>query len=200
MAKTDFAFGTVVSPEFLDSIFHTSGGHKHDGADDDGHAGKINLAGAAEVTGALPWANIANYYEQDVSCQLRGSDFSGGTPVSVTFRVTRIGRMVVLAVVANALAPSNSTTLVIEPDVGGGETWPSFMLPSAERYARCAGIVTGGVHAPGTLVIPSSGSTIIEARLDYLALADDIVYLSPNVFKSTGNKGVVANLTAVYHL
>lgn len=43
MAKTDFVNGTtVVTAEFLDSIYLTDGGHKHDGGSDDGSASKID--------------------------------------------------------------------------------------------------------------------------------------------------------------
>jgi hypothetical protein len=43
MAKTTFAHGTIVSSEFLNTMYKTGGGHVHDGADSDGHAGKIDL-------------------------------------------------------------------------------------------------------------------------------------------------------------
>ena len=55
MAKTDFANGTVVSSTFLDTIYQTGGGHRHDGGTEDGHVNKIDLA--ADVTGLLPRAN-----------------------------------------------------------------------------------------------------------------------------------------------
>lgn len=42
MAKTDFSTGTIVTPEFLDSIYFTGGGHKHDGLDNDGSVPKIS--------------------------------------------------------------------------------------------------------------------------------------------------------------
>lgn len=57
MAKTDFEHGTTVTSTFLDTIYKTSGGHKHDGVDEDGHAEKILLTDAAEVTGRLPMGN-----------------------------------------------------------------------------------------------------------------------------------------------
>lgn len=63
MAKTTFLDpqggqpGTLVLAAFLNKIFNTGGGHKHDGGADDGSAGKINLAGAAEVSGLLPADN-----------------------------------------------------------------------------------------------------------------------------------------------
>ncbi len=58
MAKTNFSTGTTVSSAWLDSHYLTDGGHKHDGVDADGHAQKIALTNAAEVTGLLPVANI----------------------------------------------------------------------------------------------------------------------------------------------
>lgn len=61
MAKTLFSRGRVVTSAFLNAVFS----HVHDGtgADDstntDGHASKINLTNAAEVTGILPLANMS---------------------------------------------------------------------------------------------------------------------------------------------
>jgi hypothetical protein len=57
MAKTDFQSGSHIYSPFMDSIYLTDGGHKHDGVDSDGHAGKIDLTSAAEVEGKLPLAN-----------------------------------------------------------------------------------------------------------------------------------------------
>lgn len=59
MAKTNFTdgdpsqgiLGTIVLAAFLNAMFNTNGGHKHDAVDADGHAGKINLA--TEVEGQL---------------------------------------------------------------------------------------------------------------------------------------------------
>ena len=59
MAKTDFANGTIVTPEFLDSIFFTGGGHVHDGGTDDGHSSKVDLT--AHVTGKLPAGNLGDH-------------------------------------------------------------------------------------------------------------------------------------------
>lgn len=59
MAKTDFANGTIVQPDFLDSMYLTGGGHVHDGADNDGHSSKVNLSNGAHVTGTLPEDMVA---------------------------------------------------------------------------------------------------------------------------------------------
>jgi len=52
MAKTNFVNGTIVTPEFLNTIYGQSGngGHIHDGADADGRARKINLDSHTEGT------------------------------------------------------------------------------------------------------------------------------------------------------
>lgn len=57
MAATEFQNGTIVTPAFLNTIFQASGGHRHTGSDDDGHAPKIVLSAAAEIDGVLPRAN-----------------------------------------------------------------------------------------------------------------------------------------------
>ena len=76
MAKTDFQNGTVVTSTFLDTIYQTNGGHKHDGVDDDGHASKIDLSSAAEVSGTLPLANVESIGSDDVANESTGSGSS----------------------------------------------------------------------------------------------------------------------------
>jgi hypothetical protein len=63
MAKTNFEYGTVVPQEFLNTIYGqgVNGGHVHDGVDKDGHAKKVSLDNAAEVSGVLPLANQASH-------------------------------------------------------------------------------------------------------------------------------------------
>jgi microcystin-dependent protein len=50
MSKTNFTNGKVVTTGYLNSIYVTDGGHKHDGKDDDGHCEKI---GADEISESL---------------------------------------------------------------------------------------------------------------------------------------------------
>ena len=57
MPKTNFQKGTIVEPEFLNSMYYTSGGHRHNGGSDDGCARRIVLSNAEDVTGQLPAAN-----------------------------------------------------------------------------------------------------------------------------------------------
>jgi len=59
MSKTEFANGIIVQPEWLNSIYHTDGGHVHDGGEEDGHAPKIDLA--TSVKGLLSLTNIADF-------------------------------------------------------------------------------------------------------------------------------------------
>lgn len=50
MAKTEFQNGTIVEPEWLNSVFLN--GHKHDGLSSDGHCDKIDIV--EETVGDLP--------------------------------------------------------------------------------------------------------------------------------------------------
>jgi hypothetical protein len=54
MAKTEFQNGTIVEPAWLNAVFLN--GHKHDGADQDGHCDKIVLAD--ETDGNLPISRV----------------------------------------------------------------------------------------------------------------------------------------------
>lgn len=83
MAKTDFANGTVVTSDFLDSIFQTtvagrsSSGHVHDGGTTDGHATKVELTAASDVDGMLPRANMVpprGYLDGGVLSYVQDSD------------------------------------------------------------------------------------------------------------------------------
>jgi microcystin-dependent protein len=57
MAKTSFTNNvSKIYAAVLNTIYGTgaNGGHRHDGADDDGHCGKINLTNGTDITGTLP--------------------------------------------------------------------------------------------------------------------------------------------------
>lgn len=73
MPKTIFQSGTIVSAEFLNSIYNTDNGHEHDGGDSDGSVDKINLT--TEVVGRLPAANLGDHAHD-------GSDISKINPVN----------------------------------------------------------------------------------------------------------------------
>jgi microcystin-dependent protein len=66
--KTKFEpIGTVVTSAFMNSIYKTDGGHKHDGIDSDGHASKITKDELHD--------NAVDYLSQKVSANVR----NGGT-------------------------------------------------------------------------------------------------------------------------
>lgn len=95
MAKTNFSdgnasqgvLGTVVTAEFMNALFETNGGHKHDGVDDDGHAGKINLA--TETEGQLPATSVdlSTHHHDGVDAPKvnlsLGADVTGVLPASM---------------------------------------------------------------------------------------------------------------------
>jgi hypothetical protein len=78
MAKTVFVSGTKVLSTWLNSVFGSgaSGGHVHDGGDADGHAPKISLSDAANVSGQLPVANLVQLTSSNIT---NSSDVSGAT-------------------------------------------------------------------------------------------------------------------------
>jgi hypothetical protein len=78
MAKTVFISGTKVLSTWLNSVFGSgaAGGHVHDGADADGHAPKISLSDAANVSGQLPVANLVQLTSSNIT---NSSDVSGAT-------------------------------------------------------------------------------------------------------------------------
>jgi len=64
--KTMFAaIGTVVTSAFMNSLYNTDGGHKHDGIDKDGHAGKIT-DGELDVS-------AVEYLSQKVTTKVRNA-------------------------------------------------------------------------------------------------------------------------------
>jgi hypothetical protein len=52
MAKTRFQNGTIVEPAFLNLMYRTGGGHRHDGGNEDGSAEKVALG--EHTDGTLP--------------------------------------------------------------------------------------------------------------------------------------------------
>lgn len=57
--KTDFQDRTIVTPEFLDTIYKTNGGHNHKGLDEDGSANKLDIA--TETTGTIPITRVPQH-------------------------------------------------------------------------------------------------------------------------------------------
>lgn len=84
MPKTHFIDGTIVTPDYLNTIYETSNGHSHDGADSDGNAKKINLSAAAECSGLLPYTNFAYHPFKIDGFIIRSDDVGGGDAIYVS--------------------------------------------------------------------------------------------------------------------
>jgi hypothetical protein len=82
MAKTTFQNGTIVTSDYLNTMYLTNGGHVHDGGGEDGHAPKINLA--QHVSGKVAAANIGDHShgQNDISKVNLASDITGILPAA----------------------------------------------------------------------------------------------------------------------
>lgn len=197
--KTVFQTGTTVSAEWLNSHYVTNGGHKHDGGDGDGHAGKINLE--AHVAGRLPAANLGDHAHNGATISkinpandILGAEegafiinsFYGFTEyqaISVSYKVAgQIGanpKMVTLNW-PQLLAESNSTRL----QTGDGEL-PAALRPiTGDIYIPCI-VTSKGTRKSGFIQIETDGQIIFWAGDDYEG------------FDNTGIKGFDA-FTIVY--
>lgn len=185
MAKTDFQNGTIVTPEFLDSIYLTDGGHKHDGdSDEDGHAPKISLTSAAEVSGLLPRANQIpprGYIDGFGLTYVQSTDawnlqFSAGH-----------------CCMGNAAAPgasdSTATKYVINDAGTGFVTW---------AQGNNAGGVADGVSGPSDnqwlhcFVIRKSSDGSIDFGLDSSVTAANLCDATWNQYRRVGSIQIVS--------
>jgi len=101
MPKTQFANGVIVTPEYLNSMFYTNGGHKHDGGTEDGHAPKINLE--TDVEGVADGAAmlIRNYSITmpfitepltDIASLYQVNAYNNDTGAFATYKMLRVRR------------------------------------------------------------------------------------------------------------
>lgn len=90
MSKTNFVNGTIVTPTFLNAVQE----HVHDGAASDGHAPKVTLTAAADVTGLLPSANVdndSNVSGADLTAALNSLLVNTGTITEGNFDAVFVG-------------------------------------------------------------------------------------------------------------
>jgi hypothetical protein len=145
MAKTDFENGTVVSPAFLDAI----NAHTHDGVDDDGHAAKINLASAAEVTGQLPIENlVATTIDQITASGNFTATFPTSKDMTVYYQKFQSG---IVRMWWNVLLSIDSTTT----PTASGTPVPEAIRPSGNIVL--GPIIDGSYATLGDIRITSSG-------------------------------------------
>jgi len=99
VAKTNFVHGTIVTPEWLNTIYgQDGGGHVHDGANADGHAPKINLEThtsgkidlETQVKGVLPVSNVDTFYPLKLALEVEPN---GPNIVSVASTPIRFYRL-----------------------------------------------------------------------------------------------------------
>jgi len=85
MSKTIFQNGTVVTSNYLNTIYNTNGGHKHDGGGEDGHVEKIDINN--HTSGLLGLTKLYGFGQGDINCWVPAdlADTPEDIPVTVRF-------------------------------------------------------------------------------------------------------------------
>lgn len=211
MPKIDFANGTIVSPEFLDSIFRTSGGHVHDGVDDDGHSSQINLA--THVTGTLPFASVGSHVHtgavaglvslQDHVSGVLGVERVWNTKqlVNLSFAGFSAGGTCTLIALKSTQVDSGGIGVGYEivllhffgmlgTSNGTGFEAATGSLPAAFRppiYSVSHNVLvqSDGLSYPGVVIIQTDGAILIRRHPSY----PNNIGHAESLFAATGNKG-----------
>ena len=127
MAKTVFAHGTIVTPEFLNTHYVLP--HKHDGSvgenDVDGHCDQIDLA--SEVTGQLPAANIGGHTHTL-------ANISSITMVTFPIDISQVGLVGVTAIIQSFLPSLKLVTLLWPAGNVSNSASPNALTSVGEVY------------------------------------------------------------------
>ena len=122
MSKTQFSNGTIVTPEFLNSMFHTNGGHRHDGGDGDGSAPRIRLD--SHTLGVLPPEQLGHHRHSGTHLP-NGDPIPGGQP-----KIDLVTDVEGMLPAAN-IGGHNHFELVREME--SGNYWPKGTLGTVHR-------------------------------------------------------------------
>jgi hypothetical protein len=213
MAKTQFVNGDVLPAALVNGIYgaDAAGGHRHDGADNDGHCPKVVLTGGAEVDGVLPAAYVdpailisigelderLDTAEPIIADHENRLDTLEGSNGSFTFRFpdTQFTAQQDVTVPYRIIAGSGLIPSVVEiylPDFSATSNGPAFsssiLLPSAIRPGAALLVpvilIDNGVLVAGAFWADSAGSGVF--------LTDDP--LSGGGFTASGTKGFSASV------
>lgn len=194
MAKTVFSNGTVVTSSYLNTIFGSGagGGHLHDGANDDGHCPKINLAAAAEVTGLLPQANVASLTTDlsalqgihsvgDITLTFPDTQFTAQQQITARYLIHNLGtnyRYVKIGF-PRVLATSNSATLAPT------EKLPAVCCPAINVMVPCM-LVDNNIPKAGWIYIDNDGTVLFELAA---VSGSQLTFNGSSTFTSSNSKG-----------
>lgn len=191
MAKTQWANGDFIRPSDLYTWWgnNAGSGHSHDGLDSDGSVPKIQLTGAAEVQGLLPYSNLASNIPSS-----KLADYSDGTvDVKITTDYLTVEQTAtwdymiysntVIIHVADIFGTSNSTDLEISPD----SSWPAELLSTNAKYCHTFVSDNNLIH-PGLIYLPTAGHGTDNA----ICRIYDTSYVDDG-WTNSGTKGLVEN-------
>ena len=162
MAKTDWTNGSFITPTLMDTYWGTTGatGHTHDSADTDGHVPKINLTGAANVSGLLPVTNIAGSVDSStVSMTISGTYLADATTFNVVIQKSNKVATVFLPRIYAPTAIGNAA-LVATLD---STPMPDYMSPklsgSNTQMLPCT-VYNNALLKPGVCIVYPIGGSI----------------------------------------
>jgi len=159
MAKTDHENGTVVTSAFLDTMYLTGDGHKHDAGTEDGSCSKVSLAdhvsgqldAATMILGILP---ADNYQVTGIEAAKITTDYYTNQE-DFYIPWVKTGNIVILELPNISSAQSSeSGEVAIAPDSGD---WSSELIASSYRFCPIVIIDNSHLHT-GCIRIPDSTS------------------------------------------
>jgi len=155
------------------------------------NTGGITFPGAGQT-------EFADYYEGDVDFAPVGSEF-GTPPATGTMHVVRIGGVVTISFAADWLGIGSTVpSLRLDPDLGGSEEWPAWMLPAVASLTSSNIFKDNSVDKVGHFNIPAGGTLAIQAYL--LQVSGSDIVNSNSAFTSSVQKGIPAGASFTYHI
>ena len=165
MSKTQFIEGSILTPAFMSTSFGTtaSTGHRHTELDADGSQPKINLTGAAEVTGLLPVSNIAGMVTKPFPVKLALSSGDVTADVQGTLQYESFGNRTTVFIPKLRGTAGASHQLRLYTD---GTAWPHELQAWTDTETSTTQTIpatvinsTEELPVPALVTIPGWGST-----------------------------------------
>ncbi|HEY3346630.1 MAG TPA: glycosyl hydrolase family 28-related protein, partial [Nitrospirota bacterium] len=176
-AKTVFQPGATVPSSFLNTVYYTGGGHRHDGEDADGHAGRIDPS--TEINSGRPFQDLISRWPR-IDVRAFGATGNGKTDDTAAIN----------AAIAFAAAQKNPTLYFPAAAGNGYAATGTVTIPSGINVDMEAPVIyTGDSDIPALVV--GSGKANMNVVLKLQAVrASQSSWRSEN---SVGIKVVNAN-------
>ena len=149
---------------------------------------KVDLAGAAGVTGDLPLNNMATWTGGSIAVRITDSYMTAAK--TGTMYWTALNGHVNLYM-TDISGTSNANQMRIQGDTD----WAAGMVPATDKTCCCI-VIDDGEPYPGTIGIKGGDDT--AAMVFSKIHTGGAMYFSPNVFSGSGGKGISAQNISFY--